>query len=46
MQHNTLADAEMARIREAVKPVIAKYAKEVGEDLVKEMTDALAAIRK
>lgn len=46
MQHNALADAEMARIREAVKPVIAKYAKEVGEDLVKEMTDALAAMRK
>jgi TRAP-type transport system periplasmic protein len=46
MQHNTLAEAEMARIREAVKPVIAKYAKEVGEDLVKEMTDALASIRK
>jgi TRAP-type transport system periplasmic protein len=46
MQHNTLADAEMVRIREAVKPVIAKYAKEVGEDLVKEMTDTLAAIRK
>lgn len=46
MTHNTLADAEMARIREAVKPVIAKYAREVGEDLVKEMTDALAAIRK
>lgn len=46
MTHNTLSEAEMARIREAVKPVIAKYAKEVGEDLVKEMTDALAAIRK
>jgi TRAP-type transport system periplasmic protein len=46
MTHNTLADAEMNRIREAVKPVIAKYAKEVGEDLVKEVTDALAALRK
>ncbi len=46
MQHNTLADAEMARIRKAVEPVVAKFAKEIGEDLVKEMTDALAAMRK
>jgi len=46
MTHNTLSDAEIARMREAVKPVIAKYAKEVGEDLVKEITDALAALRK
>jgi hypothetical protein len=30
----------------SAKPVIAKYAKEVGEDLVKEMTDALASVRK
>jgi tripartite ATP-independent transporter DctP family solute receptor len=46
MQHNALSDAEMTRIRDAVKPVVAKYAKEVGEDLVQEMTDALAAMRK
>ncbi|MGL5362832.1 MAG: TRAP transporter substrate-binding protein [Bosea sp. (in: a-proteobacteria)] len=46
MQHNTLSDAEMARIRKAVEPVVAKFAKDIGEDLVKEMTDALAALRK
>lgn len=46
MQYNALAPAEMARIREAVKPVVAKFAKDVGEDLVKEITDALAALRK
>jgi tripartite ATP-independent transporter DctP family solute receptor len=46
MTHNAVAPAEMARIRDAVKPVIAKFAKEVGEDVVKEVNDALAAVRK
>lgn len=46
MVHNTIEPAEMARIREAVKPVIEKFAKDVGEDLVKEITDGLAALRK
>jgi TRAP-type transport system periplasmic protein len=46
MIHNTLGASEMAQIREAVKPVIAKFSKEVGEDLVKEVTDTLAAMRK
>lgn len=46
MTHNTIADAEMTRLREAVKPVIAKFSKEVGEDLVKDVMDSLAALRK
>lgn len=46
MVHNVLAASEKARIREAVQPVVAKFAKEVGEDVVKEVNDALAAFRK
>ena len=40
------AASEKARIREAVQPVVAKFATEVGEDVVKEVNDALAAFRK
>jgi TRAP-type transport system periplasmic protein len=43
---NTISDAEMARIREAAKPVVAKFSNEVGPELVKEINDALASGRK
>jgi tripartite ATP-independent transporter DctP family solute receptor len=46
MQWNAIAPAEMARIREAVKPVVAKYAKEVGEPLFNEINDELAKMRR
>jgi tripartite ATP-independent transporter DctP family solute receptor len=37
MQANDLAEAETARIREKVQPVVEKYAKEVGPELVAEV---------
>lgn len=40
-----LAPAEMARIREAVKPVVDKYAKDVGESLMKEFTAEIQKAR-
>ena len=43
---NRISDAEMARIREAAKPVIEKFSNEVAPDLVKEINAALAAGRK
>lgn len=36
MEVNEVAPAEVTKIREAVKPVVAKYTKEIGEPLVKE----------
>jgi len=45
MQHNDVSPAERARIREALKPVYDKYAKELGEDLVKQAFAELARIR-
>jgi tripartite ATP-independent transporter DctP family solute receptor len=43
---NDITPTEMARFREAVKPVVAKYAKEVGEGLYVEINDQLTKMRK
>jgi tripartite ATP-independent transporter DctP family solute receptor len=45
MQVNELAPAEVARMREKVKPVIDKFSKEVGESIVKETNTELARLR-
>ncbi|MDQ3059936.1 MAG: TRAP transporter substrate-binding protein [Pseudomonadota bacterium] len=46
MQVNELAPAEVAKLRDKMRPVIAKYAVTVGQDTVKEMQDELAKARK
>ncbi len=46
MQVNDLAPAEMARVRETVKPVVAKFGALAGEALYAEVQAALAALRK
>ena len=45
MKVNEIAPQEMARIREKVKPIIDKYAKEVGEPLVAEVNGEIAKKR-
>jgi tripartite ATP-independent transporter DctP family solute receptor len=45
MQVNEVAPAELARIREKAKPVIDKFAKEVGESVYAEITAELAKKR-
>ncbi len=45
MQANEITPQEMTRIREKAKPVIDKYAKEVGEDLYKEVSAEIAKKR-
>lgn len=45
MQHNTVAAAELARIRDKIKPVVEKFAKEAGADLVDEINAELARKR-
>jgi len=45
MQVNEIAPAEMARIRDKIKPVTEKYSAQVGEGLVKEMNAELAKMR-
>jgi tripartite ATP-independent transporter DctP family solute receptor len=45
MKVNEIAPQEMARIRDKVKPVIDKYAKEVGEPLVAEVNAEIAKKR-
>ena len=45
MQVNTLSPEEQARLREAVKPVVAKYSQTLGEDLVKQMQADIAKAR-
>jgi tripartite ATP-independent transporter DctP family solute receptor len=45
MTHNEVAPAEMARIREAVQPVVARYAKEVGEALYTEIQAEISRAR-
>lgn len=42
---NEVAPAEIARMREKARPVFAKYAKAVGEDLVKEMVAEVDKVR-
>jgi TRAP-type C4-dicarboxylate transport system substrate-binding protein len=46
MAVNEIAPAEMARMREKVKPVVDKYAKQVGEDLLRETTAEIAKAKK
>lgn len=46
MQVNEVSKEEMTRMQEIIKPVIDKFAKEIGEDLVKEMYDEVAKARK
>jgi tripartite ATP-independent transporter DctP family solute receptor len=45
MEITELPPAEIAKMREAVKPVIDKHAKTVGEDLVKEVNAEIAKVR-
>ena len=45
MQINDLAPEEIARMRERVKPVIDKYAPQVGEVLVKQFYEELEKAR-
>jgi tripartite ATP-independent transporter DctP family solute receptor len=45
MKVNTIAPAEQARIREKIKPVFDKYAKDVGEPMIREVSASLAKAR-
>ncbi|MBP1931367.1 TRAP transporter substrate-binding protein [Ammoniphilus resinae] len=45
MQVNEVSPEEKARIQEAIKPVIDKYSKELGEDLVKQMFEEVEKLR-
>jgi TRAP-type C4-dicarboxylate transport system substrate-binding protein len=45
MQINDVAPEEINRMREKVKPVISKYASQVGEALVKQFDEELAKAR-
>ncbi|MDB5895611.1 MAG: dicarboxylate transporter, DctP subunit [Rhodoferax sp.] len=42
MQVNELSPAELAKMREKMRPVIAKFGVSVGQDVVKELQDAIA----
>lgn len=42
---NTVAPAELARIQEKVKPVVAKFAPQIGEDFVKEFQAEIEKVR-
>jgi len=46
MQVTELPPAEIARLRDKMRPMIAKYAVSVGQDTVKAMQDELAKVRK
>jgi tripartite ATP-independent transporter DctP family solute receptor len=46
MQVTELPPAEIAKLRDKMRPVIAKYAVSVGQDTVKAMQDELAKVRK
>jgi TRAP-type C4-dicarboxylate transport system substrate-binding protein len=43
---NEVPAQEIARMREKTKPVLAKYAPQIGEALVRQANDQLAAMRK
>jgi hypothetical protein len=45
MTVHELTPADYAALREAAKPVLAKHAKSVGEDLVNEVNAELAKMR-
>ncbi len=46
MQVTELSPAELQRIREKVKPVIEKHTAAVGADVVKQVQDEIAKVRK
>jgi len=46
MKVNTLPEAELAKLREKVSPIVAKYAPVIGVDLVKEFQEEIAKARK
>lgn len=46
MQVTELSAAELGRLRDKVRPVVAKYGVSVGQDLVKDVQDQLGKIRK
>jgi TRAP-type transport system periplasmic protein len=46
MQVNEIAPAEMARMREAVRPVYDRHAEQIGRPIVERMVNELAAIRR
>jgi len=45
MQVNTVSPAEVARLRQKVQPVVDKFAKEVGEPVMQQVTAELARLR-
>jgi TRAP-type transport system periplasmic protein len=45
MQVNDVTPDELAKMREAVKPVVEKYTKEFGEDMVKVLNAEIAKVR-
>ena len=45
MQVNTVSPAEVARMRQKVQPVVDKFAKEVGEPVMQQVTAELARLR-
>jgi tripartite ATP-independent transporter DctP family solute receptor len=45
MQYNDISAAEIARMREKVKPVVDKFSKDVGEPLVKEVQAEIDKVR-
>jgi tripartite ATP-independent transporter DctP family solute receptor len=46
MKVNTLPEAELAKLREKVRPIVDKYAPVIGVDLVKEFQEEIAKARK
>jgi TRAP-type C4-dicarboxylate transport system substrate-binding protein len=46
MQVNEVTPQELGKMREKTQPVSAKYTKEYGEELVKEMQSEIAKVRK
>jgi len=46
MQVNDVTPQELGKMREKVQPVSAKYTKEYGEELVKELQGEIAKVRK
>jgi len=45
MQINDISSEEIARMRDKVKPVVEKYAAQVGEDLTKQLYDEIKKVR-
>jgi TRAP-type C4-dicarboxylate transport system substrate-binding protein len=45
MQVNEVSAAELERMREKVKPVVDRFASEIGEGLSKQVSDELARLR-